>query len=190
MTLIPTVYWNAPSPPVVVTLYLQHQENNACLHLLGRQVEVWSSSSNNVCAFSHFKLTRIWRNYPVDELHWTALISQKKNSFYGQIMHIDRFAKQCFSFQGPINHRVLLRVINVAIMLFLITCKTITALTGSDFIIMFDYRQALCDARGLFAAFYQSWIPLGSTGDQERAMPAHTACSVAFLRALSLQHSI
>lgn len=101
----------------------------------------------------------------------TALISQRKNSLYGQITLGDRFAKQHFSFQGPINLRVLWRVINVAIMLFLITGKTITALTGSDSIIMFDYRQALCDARGLFVAFYQSWIPLGSTGDQEHSMP-------------------
>lgn len=90
----------------------------------------------------------------------TALISQRKNPLYGQIMLIDRFAKQCFSFQGPINLKVLLRVINVAIMLFLITGKTITALTGSDSLIIFDYRQALCNARRLFVAFYQSWIPV------------------------------
>lgn len=120
----------------------------------------------------------------------TALISQRKNSLYGQIMLIDRFAKQCFSFQGPINLRLLLRVINVAIMLFLITGKTVTALTGSDSIIMFDYRQALCEAKRLFVAFYQSWIQLDSTGDQEQATPAYTAYSAAFLRALSLKHSI
>lgn len=98
----------------------------------------------------------------------TALISQRKNSLWGQIMLMDRFAKQCFSFQGPINFRVLLGVINVAIMLFLITGKTTTALTGSDSIITFDYRQALCNARGLFVAFYLSWIP-----PETKSTPCH-----------------
>lgn len=59
-------------------------------------------------------------------------------------MLIDRFTKQCFSFQGLINLRVLLRVINVAIMLFLITGKAITAQMGSDSIIIFDYKGVIC----------------------------------------------
>lgn len=73
-------------------------------------------------------------------------------------------------------------------MLFLITGKTITALTGSDFIIMFDYRHVaiVLMQRGYL---FPSISLLDSTGDQEHAVPACTAYSAAFLTALPLKHS-
>lgn len=102
----------------------------------------------------------------------TALISQRKNSLYGQIMLIDRFAKQCFSFQGPINLRLLLRVINVAIMLFLITGKTITALTGSDSIIMFDYKTGSVRGKAVICCLLSV---LDSTGFHWRPRAGHAS---------------
>lgn len=74
-------------------------------------------------------------------------------------------------------------------MLFLIIGKTITALTGSDSIIMFDYRHAttVLMHRGYLLP---SISLLDSTGDREHTMPAYTAYSPAFLRALSLKCSI
>lgn len=73
-------------------------------------------------------------------------------------------------------------------MLLLITGKTITALTGSDSIIMFDYRHAptVCKVDYLLACTSL----LDSTGDQEHTVPACTAHSAAFLRTLLLKHSI
>lgn len=74
-------------------------------------------------------------------------------------------------------------------MLFLITGKTVTSLTGSVSIIMFDYRHA---PTVLMQSGYllPSISLLDSTGDQEHAMPAYTAYSATFLRALSLKHGI
>lgn len=74
-------------------------------------------------------------------------------------------------------------------MLFLITGKTITALTGSDSIIMFDYRHAPTVPMQR-DYLLPSISLLDSTGDPEHAMPAYIAYSTAFLRALSPKHSI
>lgn len=57
-------------------------------------------------------------------------------------------------------------------MLFLITGKSITALTGSDFIIMFDYRHVsiVLMQRGYL---FPSISLLDSAGDQEHTVSTH-----------------
>lgn len=73
-------------------------------------------------------------------------------------------------------------------MLFLITGKSVTALTGSDFITVLDYRHVpiVLMQRGYL---FPSISVLDSTGDQEHTVSARMAYKATLLRALSLRHS-